>query len=110
MTIEIKDLTFYCIIGILEHERTTAQRVIVDAVIKYDFEQGFIDYSAVTRTIKEVMTGQQFQLIEDAQNMLHSLLYKQFSAMHSLHLTIVKPDILSDCTVGVTHFSNFKKN
>ena len=48
MKIEISDLTFKCIIGILDFERQEKQRVIVNLSFDYEFKNGsFIDYAEV---------------------------------------------------------------
>lgn len=110
MTIEIRELTFECIIGVFESERNKPQRVIADVRIGYDFDNGFIDYAAVARTIKKRMQAEEFRLIEEAQIALHRALSEEFPSMESLSLTLCKPDILPDCRVGICHVSNFKKS
>ncbi|MHC3995386.1 dihydroneopterin aldolase [Thiomicrolovo sp. ZZH C-3] len=108
MTIEIRALTFDCIIGILDFERVTPQRVIVDAVIDYDYDgEQFLDYAAVADHIKTQMKTEQFALVETALESLSATLKNVFPAIKQLSLTIAKPDILPDCRVSVTKKSNF---
>ncbi|WP_345969567.1 MULTISPECIES: dihydroneopterin aldolase [Sulfurimonas] len=108
MTIEIRALTFDCIIGILDFERVTPQRVIVDAVIDYDYEAGhFIDYAAVADHIRTQMRQEKFALVEEALEALSTTLKEAFPGIKSLSLTVAKPDILPDCRVSVTKKSNF---
>jgi len=108
MRIDVRELTFECIIGILEAERTRPQRVIVDAVIDYDYVPGaFLDYAAVAETVKAVMLAERFLLVETALLTLTDRLKTRFPAMRTLRLTIRKPDILPDCIVSVSHASNF---
>ena len=108
MTVEIRDLTFECIIGILEHERTRPQRVVVDARIDYLYDAGnFVDYGDVVSHIKTSMQHNKFELIETALNAVSTSLKTDFSSIKSLNLTISKPDILPDCRVCVTKKSNF---
>ncbi len=108
MTIAIRALTFECIIGILDFERVTPQKVIVDAVITYDYVPGsFLDYAAVADHIKTQMRHGRFALIEEALDSLQNSLKTAFAAIKSLELTITKPDILPDCRVSVMQKSNF---
>lgn len=108
MRVAIRELTFECILGILEHERIRPQRVIVDALIEYEYIAGtFIDYASVAERIKAVMTEAQFGLVEEALETVSEVLKAEFSAINTLTLTISKPDILPDCRVCVTKKSNF---
>ena len=102
MTIRIEKLTFETMIGILDFERTTPQRVVVDAIIDYTYSQEhFINYAEVAQWIEETMNAQQFELIETALEELAHLLKSHFTSIETLTLTIRKPDILPNCTVGV---------
>lgn len=107
MTVEIRDLTFECIIGILDFERTTPQRVVVDATMEYAYSGDFLDYAAVAAEIRKTMQERRFQLIEEALAALNGVLKAQFSMIKSLSLTISKPDILPDCRVCVSQKSFF---
>jgi len=108
MTIEIRDLAFECIIGILDFERAVPQCVLIDAVIDYTYDgEHFLDYAAVAAMFKSEMTARQFELIEEALEALTGTFKTQFPAAKRLELTISKPDILPDCRVSVTLKSNF---
>lgn len=108
MRIELRALTFECIIGILDFERETPQRIIIDAAMEYDYVPGnFLDYAAVADTIRDVMRTEAFGLIEEALTTLSETLKSRFPAMRSLRLTIQKPDILPDASVCVSHESFF---
>jgi dihydroneopterin aldolase len=107
MIIKIDELTFECIIGILESERTMEQKVIVNVEIEYDYKSGFIDYALVSQHIKEVMKKHKFKLIEEAILSLQASLKISFTSINSLNLTIYKPDILPDCRVGITQNFNY---
>jgi len=53
MTIYIENLTFKCIVGILDFERKKRQRVIVNLSFDYEFKDGsFIDYAEVSELVK----------------------------------------------------------
>ncbi len=106
MKILIENLTFETIIGILEHERHLPQRVEIDCIIDYPYQPNvFVNYADVAFLIETTIKNQQFELIETALETLASLLKERFSTIHTLSLTIRKPDILPNCTVGVqNHF------
>lgn len=102
MTILIENLTFDTIIGILEGERVTPQKVVIDCTIDYHYaENSFINYADVAILIQQTIQKKQFLLIEDALTFLGSLLKEQFPSINTLTLTLRKPDILNNCTVGV---------
>ncbi len=106
-TIYIEQLEFECIVGILDFERETPQKVCIDAVIAYDFDCGFIDYAKVVKIIKKSMIKRKFYLLEDAQRFLAKKLKKKFPQIHFLKIKIVKPAILPECRVGIELESRF---
>lgn len=102
MRILIENLTFEAIIGILDFERTAPQRVVIDAIIEYSYTQEcFINYAEVVQQIESTMKKEQFELVEAALEHLSQILKSDFPLIQSLALTIRKPDILPNCTVGV---------
>lgn len=102
MTVYIEDLTFDCIIGILDFERQERQRVIVNLSFDYEFKNElFINYAEVSELVKKTMIEQKFELLEDAVKTLETILYKSFS-IENLKLKISKPDILKDCKVSLS--------
>ena len=102
MTIYIEDLTFKCIIGILDFERQEKQRVIVNLSFDYEFKNGsFIDYAEVCEFVKKTMKDQKFELLEDAVKTLAKLLNQNY-CIEKLKLKISKPDILKDCVVSLS--------
>ena len=106
-TIRIKDLQLTCIIGILDFERKTPQKVVIHAEIEYDDRYGFIDYAKITETIKKSMKKRKFHLIEDAHTYLQKKLKEKFSPIKSLKIKIEKPSILPDCRVSVEALKKF---
>lgn len=101
MHVKIQNLTFNTIIGILPHERTQEQSVIVDCSFDYTYANGnFVDYSKVAQNIKELMKEKQFELLEDAVLYIKDYL-KQRYKIKKLKLRIAKPTILEDCIVSV---------
>ncbi len=102
MTIHIQDLEFETIIGILDFERITKQRVRIDCVIDYTYNIEFLDYALVVKHIKSEMHNNEFELIEEALLSLKHSLKHEFPLILSLFLKISKPDILADCEVSLS--------
>jgi dihydroneopterin aldolase len=107
MYIEISDLSFDTIIGILEHERSTPQRVIITCGIEYAYHTEFINYATVSETIKQLMIDKQFELIEEALEAIKRKLHAAYPAISTLYIKIKKPDILPDCEVSVSETYKF---
>ncbi len=107
MTIEIEDLRFQCILGILNFERLSPQDIIVNIKINYTYNDTFINYAQVSDFIKSEMIKEKFLLIEDALSNLATKLKINFSLIDTLHLKITKPSILPDCTVSVSDYYSF---
>jgi len=107
LKIHIEDLTFTCIIGILDFERKNTQKVIINVEIEYDFDDDFINYAEVANLIKKTLINQKFLLIEDALKDLTLQLKNKFSKINTLYLKITKPSILPDCIVSVSNTIHF---
>jgi len=104
MTIHIEDLKFQCIIGILDFERITPQDVIINLTLDYSYEKEFINYADIVQIIKDMMTNEKFELIEDALKSINLKLNKEYKAIKSIDLKITKPSILPDCKVSVSNY------
>ena len=79
MKIEISDLTFKCIIGILDFERIKKQKVIINISFEYEFSKDlFIDYSEISNLVKSTMKQQKFLLLEDAILYIETLLQNNY--------------------------------
>lgn len=103
MKIDIENLEFKCIIGILDFERVKKQKVIINLSFEYDFSNDdFIDYSEVVDLIKQTMKKEKFKLIEDAILYLTKLLNLTYE-IKNLKLKISKPTILKDCIVSLSN-------
>ena len=105
--IDIEDLEFDTIIGILDFEREKKQRVIVNAQIFYKDKTNFINYVDIVSFIKSKMIEKKYLLIEDALDSLIFSIKKQYSNILKIKLKIVKPDILPNCKVSVTRLKKF---
>ena len=103
MKIEISNLTFKCIIGILDFERIKKQRVILNISFEYNFSKDlFIDYSEVSNLIKTTMKKEKFLLLEDAILHLENLLNNSYQ-ISNLYIKISKPNILKNCVVSLSN-------
>ena len=104
MNIEINNLTFKCIIGILDFERITTQRVVLNISFEYEFTKDmFIDYAEVSTLLKSTMKTQKFLLLEDAILYIENLLLHIYP-ITNLQIKISKPDILKDCIVTLSNY------
>ena len=103
MKIDIENLEFKCIIGILDFERVKKQKVIINLSFEYNFSNDkFIDYAQVADLLKKTMKKEKFQLIEDAILYLTKLLNQTYE-IKNLKLKISKPTILKDCIVSLSN-------
>ncbi|MCT7909388.1 dihydroneopterin aldolase [Arcobacter lacus] len=103
MKIDIENLTFKCIIGILDFERVKKQKVIINLSFEYNFSNDkFIDYAQIVDLLKKTMKKEKFQLIEDAILYLTKLLNQTYE-IKNLKLKISKPTILKDCIVSLSN-------
>jgi 7,8-dihydroneopterin aldolase/epimerase/oxygenase len=103
MKIEINNLIFKCIIGILDFERIKKQRVVLNISFDYVFAKDFfIDYAEVSMLLKTTMKEQKFLLLEDAILYIENLLLNKYP-ITNLQIKISKPDILKDCIVTISN-------
>ncbi|RXJ84516.1 dihydroneopterin aldolase [Arcobacter cloacae] len=103
MKIEISNLTFKCIIGILENERIKKQKVMIDLSFEYEFSKdNFINYADVANLVEKTMKKEKFLLLEDAILHLKTLLNNSYK-ISNLYIKISKPNILKDCVVSLSN-------
>lgn len=103
LKVNINELTFSCIIGILDFEREKEQKVILDISFEYFFESNgsnFIDYSQVALYAQSSMENEKFKLIEDAILFIRKGLKSKYE-LKNLKVKITKPDIMPNCIVSV---------
>ncbi|CAA6799838.1 MAG: Dihydroneopterin aldolase [uncultured Sulfurovum sp.] len=104
MTIHIEALTFECIIGILDFERITAQKVVISLQIDYEYvNNNFINYADIISLVERDMIKNKYLLLETALNNLASKLLLEYSQIQTLQLKIMKPDIISNAKVSLSH-------
>lgn|SRR5574344_1884700 len=103
MRVYIEDLTFKCIIGILDFERVKKQKVIINLYFDYEFKDDkFINYADVSSLIKKIMKKEKFELLEDAILTIEKRLTSKYE-IKNLNLKISKPTILKDCVVSLSN-------
>jgi 7,8-dihydroneopterin aldolase/epimerase/oxygenase len=111
MQILIKNLTFETIVGILEKERLTPQKIVLHVKITYDYnDNNFIDYAKVSAFIEAEMNQMNYFLLEDALNDLSQKLKLFYPQINKMKIKIFKPDILANAMVGVSHSIRYSKN
>ncbi|QOG12621.1 dihydroneopterin aldolase [Arcobacter sp. FWKO B] len=103
MKIYIEDLTFDCIIGVLEHERVTPQKIIVNFECEYEFYDGiYLDYATIADDIVDIVTKGEFKLLEEAIIAINDSLLKEYN-ISDIKIKITKPDILPNVKVSVSN-------
>ena len=101
--IHIEDLVINTIIGILESERVSKQRVIVNMEIIYNYrDKSFIDYSVIIKEVEELFYKNRYELLEEAINSIVSNLISIYPEITSLYIKISKPDIIKNCSVSLS--------
>ncbi|AHJ11597.1 dihydroneopterin aldolase [Sulfurospirillum multivorans] len=111
MQIHIDNLTFETIVGILEKERLTPQKVTLHVKIAYDYQgDNFIDYAKVSAFLESEMNAMCYFLLEDALKDLSQKLKVFYPQISKLKLKILKPDILPNAIVGVSHTIYYAQN
>jgi dihydroneopterin aldolase len=111
-TISIADLQISCIIGVLEHERTTKQLVSVDVEMTFDGRSAATsesielthDYSAIASQIEFILSSGEFMLIESAAHLIlrHLLLppTDRRPRISAAKVTITKSEALAGTTLA----------
>ena len=111
MTIHIEELTFECIIGILDFERVTPQEVIVNLKLTYDYVQDeFINYAEVIELIQQRMLNEKYELLETAINEILTMLSTHYPNLNSIELKICKPNIIKNAKVSLSKHHKIERN
>ncbi|CAA6827319.1 MAG: Dihydroneopterin aldolase [uncultured Sulfurovum sp.] len=108
MTIHIEELTFDCIIGILDFERLEVQKIIIDLSIDYHYYNNFfINYAQVIALVQKDMINNKYELLETALNELEIKLLSTYPQIKRFTLKITKPNIINNAKVSLSkNFSN----
>lgn len=84
--IYLHDLKVDCIIGIWEWERRTTQRLTIHLDMAVDIQRAAasdsiddtLDYKSVARSVRELVSGSQFQLVETLTEKIAELIVTEF--------------------------------
>ena len=111
MTIHIEELTFKCIIGILDFERVTPQKVIINVEIEYNYEENnFINYADVIKLIEQQILEKKYELLETAIEELTQKIIEKYSKITKLTLKISKPNIIKNAKVALSKTYSYTEN
>ena len=106
-SIIIKDFTFDTIIGVLDFERVTPQKVIINTEIEYEYQGTYLDYAKVSEIIKNILQNNKFEILEDSLDYICNYLKNEFNNILVINLEILKPDILKNMCVGAKIIKNY---
>lgn len=106
----IRDFEFETLIGFHKRERVVPQKIRLDleigianqAVFASDRVADCIDYSKVTARIREVLSGQHYNLVEALADRIARLVLEEFGAA-AVKVSVAKLGVLKEAgRVGVT--------
>ena len=100
ISIIIKNFEFDTIIGVLDFERVTPQKVVINTEIFYEYNGKYLDYAQVSNIIKNILKTKKFEILEDSLDYICSYLKNQYPNIIKINLEILKPNILDNMTVG----------
>ncbi|MDP9727603.1 dihydroneopterin aldolase [Alicyclobacillus tolerans] len=97
--IRLRGLQFFGYHGVMPEETVTGQRFIVHLNLKIDLKQAgltdsikhTVDYAAVYRTVKEVVTGVPRRLIEAVAEDVAKVLLERFLLVEEVTVELEKP-------------------
>ncbi|MGZ0655780.1 dihydroneopterin aldolase [Coraliomargarita sp. W4R53] len=103
--IELKELVFFARHGALEEEAILGQRFRVDVLaeldpaidLSLDTPEATVNYVEIFETVKEIFTGQRFNLIESAADQIAATILSRFAKILSVTVTVKKPSVPVDC-------------
>jgi dihydroneopterin aldolase len=100
-SVNIKDLTLEVIIGVLENERKNRQKIVLNAVIEYDLDEHFLDYTQAVEAIVNLLEYKMYDTLENALTNICKALKLDFPEIKTIKMSIAKPQIYKNCLVGV---------
>ena len=107
MTILIEKLELDVTIGILDFERNSKQKVIVETKINYNYAKDyFIDYTQIISLIENLLETKKYYLLEEAILDIGENILSKYPQIVSLYLKISKPDIVKNGVVGISKLWN----
>lgn len=107
-TTGLASLEIDCIVGVYPHERETAQPIVMDIELDYDFAgaaggdavEHAVDYDLVARGVTELVQRRKFKLIETMAEEAAELLLERHRAVRTVRMEIRKPNAVpaADCS------------
>jgi dihydroneopterin aldolase len=103
ITLLVEKLEFEAIIGLLEKERETPQKVQIWAAIEIKYKKkSLVDYVLICETIKKVMTESKFFTVEEAVLTLIDKISALNPKIKKIFLKLLKPEIIENTAVGAS--------
>ena len=101
--VQIRNLTFDCIIGILPAERITPQPLLLDLDLQLDFAPAVasesvvdtVNYAAVSEQLEALAVSSQFQLVETFAARACELILVSHPLVQEVAITIKKPQAVA---------------
>ncbi|AFI05914.1 FolB domain-containing protein [Helicobacter cetorum] len=103
-SVHVHNFVFETILGILEHERSTPQKISINLNLSYTEPQNkaYLDYIEIQNIIKTTMQEKQYLLIEDALKDLSNILKTRYEEISEIFLKITKLEASSCSQVGAS--------
>jgi 7,8-dihydroneopterin aldolase/epimerase/oxygenase len=101
--LHIEKYEIQAILGILDFERSTKQKIIIDLEIELDFKKiqeqeskivVGVDYTELTEMVEQHIVLKEFRLIEDCVLSLGRLVMNQWEQIQLLTINVSKPDAI----------------
>lgn len=95
----IKGLHFYGYHGVFPEERKKGQPFIVDLTLETDMQaaglsdalEDTVDYSAVCRTVQDIVEGRPYQLLEKVATVIADRVLEEYQKIETIEVTLHKP-------------------
>jgi FolB domain-containing protein len=101
-------MEFEAIIGLLEKERKTPQKVQIWANIEVKYKKGsLVDYALICETIKKIVTENKFFTVEEAVLTLIDKISALNPKIKKIFLKLLKPEIIENTAVGACAEKSF---
>ena len=115
--IKIEDLKIVTIIGLLEREKTTPQKLIINLEIRLDADKAAIsddindtiDYFTLTKSLKEFIENSRFELLEKLADQTLKIINQFSDKIIDSTIEIKKPEALKEFGAMVSFKTSSKK-
>ena len=114
--IKIEDLKIVTIIGLLEREKTTPQKLIINLEIRLDANKAAIsddindtiDYFTLTKSVKEFIENSRFELLEKLADQTLKIINQFSDKIIDSTIEIKKPEALKEFGAMVSFQKTFR--